>query len=133
MAGPKASKIELTSGSWHVQKNKYVKTIFAAFGALLLLPACNDSPAALSGSTTFFVSDASNDIPTCKTISADKKMQPGIDGSTWHWAKTDDAYGLLFCQQHKSGSVSAWREVSKNGKATHSLKFSQSNTLFRPI
>lgn len=110
-----------------------MKTMIAGLGALSFLSACNDPQTALPGSVTFFVSDASIDIPTCKTISVDRKMQPGLDGSEWRWTKTDHTSGLLFCQKTTAGQASAWREVEANGRATHSLKFSSSNTLFEPI
>lgn len=110
-----------------------MKTMIATLGALSLLSACNDSQSVLPGSATFFVSDASIDIPTCISTSADKKMQPGLDGAEWHWTKTDHASGLLFCQKTADGQTSAWREVEADGKATHSLQFSSSKTLFQPI
>jgi hypothetical protein len=87
----------------------------------------------MPGSVTFFVSEQPNEVGQCGDNTDARDMQPGIDGSTWRWKKTDDISGLLFCQQNKSGLVSAWREVSKDGKATHSLQFAQSETLFQPI
>jgi len=107
----------------------------AIIGAVVLLTACSEAPSAVSGSATVFLTERPDDVAFCGNIADANDMQPGADGSIWRWAKTDEMSGLLFCRQQTSGPMSAWREVTKNDKATHSLKFGSNDSpaMFQPI
>lgn len=107
----------------------------AMIGFSVLLTACNEKPMAVSGSATFFLAETPGDVALCGSLADADDMQLDVEGSTWRWAKTDEMSGLLFCRQQTSGHMSAWREVTKGFKASHSLKFGSSDdpAMFQPV
>lgn len=93
--------------------------------ATLSIAGCSQ-PDASRGSTAATINLAtSSEIYTIECEAAfaggGLKTDKADDGSTWAWVKGKDGTLSHYCRKQPNGAVTAWAEVSRAQKATHSL------------